>query len=384
MPRKPPLPSFSPFPPDGAGIITWIHIGDLHITHAGEQNQLDLEAIVDEINLAFSQSTSFVYIPGDVADQGAAAQYEIVRAALDRLQLPWCAILGDHDVHEKSYTNFLHSMAHEKSYSFSIGNVRFVALNAFDLPDPGSFTLLPVQLDWVGQELAQARGQRQRCVILMHCYPSDLKRGGEQLSRLLRANNVHLVDMGHTHYNEIANDGHLLYTATRSTGQIEEGPVGFSVTNIDGKVISWKFLNLSELPAVMISSPSDERLIVDPDPLVDDKIYIRAKTWGASPITSASAQIEDRSIPLQRIEKSAVWQGNFARDGLKDGVYPLTVSIQDQDGKVAQDTVRIIVGRPGLLAPTRSPRDQDNAVAAWPEHGLLGTQLGPNKNGRKW
>jgi hypothetical protein len=29
-------------------------------------------------------------------------------------------------------------------------------------------------------------------------------------------------------------------------------------------------------------------------------------------------------------------------------------------------------------------RDQDNALDAWPEHGLLGTQLGPNKNGKKW
>ncbi len=36
--------------------------------------------------------------------------------------------------------------------------------------------------------------------------------------------------------------------------------------------------------------------------------------------------------------------------------------------------------------PTRktAERDQDNALEAWPEHGLLGTQLGPNKNGRKW
>jgi hypothetical protein len=32
----------------------------------------------------------------------------------------------------------------------------------------------------------------------------------------------------------------------------------------------------------------------------------------------------------------------------------------------------------------RVERDQDNALDAWPEHGLLGTQLGPNKNGKKW
>ena len=40
----------------------------------------------------------------------------------------------------------------------------------------------------------------------------------------------------------------------------------------------------------------------------------------------------------------------------------------------------------GSDRPTRerAERDQDNALEAWPERGLLGTQLGPNKNGRQW
>jgi 3',5'-cyclic-AMP phosphodiesterase len=28
--------------------------------------------------------------------------------------------------------------------------------------------------------------------------------------------------------------------------------------------------------------------------------------------------------------------------------------------------------------------DQNNAVGEWKERGILGNQLGPNKNGRKW
>jgi hypothetical protein len=38
----------------------------------------------------------------------------------------------------------------------------------------------------------------------------------------------------------------------------------------------------------------------------------------------------------------------------------------------------------GPMARERVERDQDNALKAWPEHGLLRTQLGPNKNGKKW
>ena len=43
-------------------------------------------------------------------------------------------------------------------------------------------------------------------------------------------------------------------------------------------------------------------------------------------------------------------------------------------------------GQAGLNRPARNraERDQGNALDAWPEHGLLGAQLGPNKNGRKW
>jgi len=32
----------------------------------------------------------------------------------------------------------------------------------------------------------------------------------------------------------------------------------------------------------------------------------------------------------------------------------------------------------------RFQRDQDDALEAWPERGLLDEQFGPNKNGKKW
>ena len=129
-------------------------------------------------------------------------------------------------------------------YAFTFGKVRFVALNAFDIPDPASFAVLAKQMQWIEQQLEEASKQGQSKVLLLHCYPSDLKLGREQLIHLSREHNVRLIDMGHTHYNEIGNDGRTLYTATRSTGQIEEGPAGFSVTNIDDGIASWRFLEL--------------------------------------------------------------------------------------------------------------------------------------------
>jgi hypothetical protein len=102
---------------------------------------------------------------------------------------------------------------------------------------------------------------------------------------------VRLIDMGHTHYNEIANDGHTLHTATRSTGQVEEGSVGFSVANLDSRSVSWRFFELGKRPAVMITSPSDERLMADSDPIQGhrgDSLVVRARI-GAMPTSRALA-----------------------------------------------------------------------------------------------
>jgi Icc protein len=381
------LKGFLPNEPDAAGIVSWVHIGDLHMTDAGEQNHLDLISIVEEINEAFADSIAFVYIPGDIADQGRVEQYQVVRSALDQMRAPWCSIIGDHDVHEKSFENYLTYMAQERHYEFEVGSTRFLALNAFDVPDPRSFTLLSEQIRWLENQLRLAKERSQSVVLLLHCYPTDLKQGGDELRELVGSPLVRLIDMGHTHYNEVANDGKTLYTATRSTGQIEEGPVGFSVTNIDGEVISWRFFPLNELPAVMITSPGDERFITDTNlagHIVNHTIRVRAKAWGRVPIRGLAAHLEGQSTDLTEIADSRVWQGDLHRGNLHDGVYDLTVEARDADGRIATDSIRVVLGSSAYTTVERADRDQENAIGAWPERGLLGTQLGPNKNGRKW
>jgi 3',5'-cyclic-AMP phosphodiesterase len=371
---------FQPYPPDAAGVISWVHFGDLHMTKAGEQNHLDLAEIVDEINQAFANSVSFVFLPGDVADDGSRAAYTVVRGELDRLKVPWCAIIGDHDVHEKSFANFMEAMSQQTHYAFAVGSVRFVAMNAFDVPHPASFTVSAGQLDWVKRELQAAAAAGQAKVLLLHCYPSDLKAGGAELREILRSFNVKLIDMGHTHYNEIANDGQTLYSATRSTGQTEEGPVGYSVTNIDGDALSWRFVELGKLPVVVITSPSDERLRTKSGEMAQSTLTVRAKFWGEAEAGQATAHLDGHTFPMKRIDRSQVWQADVSV--ARDGIYSLMVVVEDVRGNLAADEIRVVSGE--LTKRERAQRDQDNTLEAWPEHGLLSTQLGPNKNGKKW
>lgn len=355
------------------------------MTVPGEANHLDLLRIVSLLNRVFSPGLSFLFLPGDVADAGSAAQFRVVREALDPVTLPWCCIVGDHDVHERSFANFQQFMSPETRFHFQLGAVQFFALNAFDIPDPASFILLSAQLEWLRAGLARMP-PGHTAVLLLHCYPTDLRQSGGDLHDLLARFPVRLVSMGHTHYNEVSNDGRTVYTTTHSTGEVEEGPVGFSITTLDGPVVSWKFLPLGSLPAVLITSPADERFLttVCATPASGTpSLTVRAIPWGIAPFRSVRAGLGGRRVHLLQLPGSIVWQGDLPTTGLPAGVHPLTVTAIDDAGSEASDSIRLRLGE-ARNTPHRHERDQGNALAAWPERGLLSTQLGPNKHGRKW
>jgi 3',5'-cyclic-AMP phosphodiesterase len=374
---------------DRSQIVSWVHFGDLHITTRNEQNYSDFVSLIEEVNRVMADSLNFAYLPGDNADHGGIDEYELVRQGLDQLNLPWFAIIGDHDVHLKSHDNFNRFMMPEAFYRFDLGLYGFLALDAFASNDPKTFGISEEQLRWLEQELEAIPATQKSIVLFLHCYPSELGKLSSPLRNLIEKYSVLLVDMGHTHHNEIANDGHTLYTATRSTGQIEEGPVGFSITSLDQEVVSWRFKPLGEWPFVMVTSPGDERLRINREAAprtLAKTMSVRAKAWSNRKLRRGHAEIGDQRVDLEQIEDSAVWQATVQTDRLPDGISRLTVHFEDEDGKSAHDTIRLVIDpASGQWKPeTRSHVDSENTIGAWPEHGILGTQLGPNKNGRKW
>ena len=64
-----------------------------------------------------------------------------------------------------------------------------------------------------------------------------------------------------------------------------------------------------------------------------------------------------------------------------DGPFRLSVRVIDQQRNQDADTVEVAP----YAAAQRKPTGGDTgSIGAWPERHLLGTQLGPNSNGRKW
>jgi Icc protein len=245
------------------------------------------------------------------------------------------------------------------------------------------------QMEWLARELQAVDASDQWPVLFVHAYPSELGDSAATAQALIRKHRVIMVDMGHTHYNEIANDGRTIYAATRSTGQIEEGPVGFSIANLDDGVVSWKFKPLGGWPFVVITSPADQAFIIDPDQpnqLVRGVTEVRAKIWDALGTVSALCRVDDGPWqPMRRVGTSAVWGCAWDTSEWPDGVHQISVRAKAADGRNASDTISVLTSQSGRYEMrSYRPGDDANAIGVYPEKGILGTQLGPNKNGRKW
>jgi Icc protein len=365
--------------------LVFAHIGDLHITDAKQRNYLDFLAIVAQIDVECAAMLDFVVLPGDNADNGAPSQYRLIATALKMLSCPVHLLAGDHDMEQGSLEEFYDGLGADRlPKAINVKGIRclFIDISGFGGGGP-DFRLGAKQMQWLENELRGAGERGQTSALFMHAYPDDLKGEGETeaLTRLLDAYDVALVDMGHTHYNELANDGRTVFAATRSTGQIEEGPPGYSITTIDRGVVSWRFKALDDaFPFVVITSPADHRLMRSADQKVEGECEVRALVFGSVAIKRIACQTEGDWVTMTSAGQDNLWTARIAVKTDRP-TFPLTVRAEDEHGRLGQHIVEIATGG---FVPATHPRKGSDAAAlgAWPENGILGTQLGPNRNAK--
>lgn len=410
----------------GRGVFAFAHIGDLHLECPSDPNAVALRAILAEVDgLHKNGLLDFAYLPGDLAEDGLAAQYEILTTALAaHPHLPIRLIAGDHDRQYGTMTDFdalftrvagsrqggghrprPHHLPRPRSpafvpqyyYAETIGGVRCLFL---DMISAGygqkgfglDFRLGPYQRVWLEGELAGAAERGLPCAVFTHTYPADLNGPGEKeaLAGLIRGYGVRLVEMGHTHYNELAHDGRTLYASARSVGQNEDGSVGYAVAAIDGAVTSWRFKPLDQaMPFVMITSPADRRLATAPLG-AGQQIEVRALVLSNAPQDDwcCQARVDDGPpYPMSpagpRLVRAWVpWPDGSRRLSVTvtDTTFDIRRRTMNADTDVIEPVARSFVPPP---APER-PGSDDVRLPAWPAKGLRGDQLGPNRNGRGW
>ena len=355
-----------------SSFVAWLHIGDLHASDEDGWDSLDsLSRLIEEVRLHVPQGAlDFAFLPGDNANHGEPEQYRRIAAVLDRLPMPRHVIPGDHDFEPGSLDAFATIGTHALPAMVRIAGRRAIFLDIVSAGRGGpDFRIGDEQMAWLRGQLAQAKAANEpRSVVFMHAFPSDLREGAREIARLLAEARVAFVDTGHTHYNELINDGAVVYSATRSTGQTEEGPPGFAVVAVDGDVASWRFKELGGAwPWVSITTPSDARLRTE---AARDRRTVRALVLGRDVVTVTTSIDGGPPLPMSPVHgRPSLWQVEADRD--LDRAQSLTVVATDGDGVSGEDSIRI--------ADTLK-----NGDAAWVEHGVLGTKLGPNANGKDW
>ncbi|MDP4005018.1 metallophosphoesterase [Methylobacterium sp. NEAU K] len=419
--------------------LVFLHIGDLHLQDADAANACDLNLILDQIAAISPQSQfDFVYLPGDLAENGYASEYRILREALDRHEnLPLRLIPGDHDRQHGSMEDFhafsaaladrlpppitwdLEQPPHGCPETWptrpvphycACEDIRGVRCLFVDMVSPGfgrkgiglDFRLGRPQTQWLSERLTDAAAHKIPCAVFMHAYPDDLREPDDRLdiAGLFWATCVRLVEMGHTHYNELAPDGRTLYAAARSVGQNEDGSVGYGVAAIDGPVTSWRFRALDRAwPFVLITSPADRRVATVPTSPescgmavdVQGRITVRAVVLSDETPRYVHCRIDTgpwvlmEQRPGSRCYEAALpWAG----DGRSIQVEAVHARWPGHGPDyVDTDVIEPVVTATETAAlPPMPAKPGSDAfrIPAWVRKGVRGDQLGPNRNGRKW
>jgi Icc protein len=173
------------------------------------------------------------------------------------------------------------------------------------------------------------------------------------------------------------------YRAALALSQGDDALVGYSVTTIVNDALSWHFVELGSPGLVVITQPADERLMTHRSSGFrhSEELFVCVKTWSHVPVREVTVHIADIRTPLTSMD-GVLWTGELDIHPLSDGVYELIATATDVKSDLLSSAVQLRVGP----APKRqfSEVDYENAIGEWCDRGLLGTQLGPNKNGKKW
>lgn len=423
--------------------FVFFHIGDLHLTAAAPHEpealcrrrkrvEADLDAMLADIAALDEHSYDFVYLPGDLAENGLPDEYAVLAAALARQ--PHVAVRlvpGDHDRalgNVDAFAAFRDGLKGRQRQADPKQNQRVLLALTGNPPAPAvdhimqfffrekhrgvtclfvdmvsaghgqkgvglDFRLGEDQFAWLEEKCLKATRHGKPCVVFQHCYPADMRDPDDaaaNLAGLYWSTGVRLVEMGHTHYNELAPDGRTLYATARSVGQNEDGPAGFAVAAVDGAAVSWRFKPLQQTwPFALITSPADRRLATEALVIDDGRLTVRAVVFSDEKSLKHPCQCRLDDGPWTDMEPAGAsfYEGSVA---WAPGARQVSVRARGNNWEfgsdlVDTDTIELAALdlRPAIC-PKRPGSDEQALKTPWPIRDIRGDQLGPNKQGRKW
>jgi len=178
-----------------------------------QKNYDDTERFVKALNKR--NDVDFVVHGGDVTDLGGTKEFMWMRDIMNKLTVPYVALIGNHDCLANG-TEIFNKIFGENDFAFTAGGVRFICLNTnahmFDYTHPiPNFGFLEEEKETLSPEM--------KTVVLMHAAPySD--QFNDNVARIFQStiNNLpHLQFCAHGHDHELRikdlfDDGIIYYS----------------------------------------------------------------------------------------------------------------------------------------------------------------------------
>ncbi len=229
----------------------------------------------DAANYEFAVATvnrlkpAFVVITGDLVhkpgDAAQIAEYRRISAKIDPA-IPVYHLAGNHDVGNvptpASLAAYVKLFGPDR-FAFRHGGLAGIALNSSVIHSPQDApAALAEQETWLRAELAKARADGARHIVIFQHHPWFLKSGDEAdqyfnipaarraaYLALFREFGVRYLFCGHYHRNAEARDGDLVTVTTGAVGKPLGGSKsGFRVAVVRDDAIEHRFYELGDLP----------------------------------------------------------------------------------------------------------------------------------------
>lgn len=308
--------------------VTVLIPGDLHLTEPGLPNH---EAAL----WAMAQANDFirpdfVQFIGDNVQHGTAEQFSLFKSVTDRLRLPWYALVGDHDAHGDPEAIQYRNHVDDTCGSKSLGGFRFLRLNTQEARPVG---MSMEQLGWFKVEVDAAIAVGEKVVIFQHNYPYQIWEdysgpGIDTWREVVQTRRIHAIITGHTHYWQKANDGRNAVVTTRSIGDPEGGPAGYTLAVFDGEDVAVAFRSIEDRgPLILITHPRETILATAPGHVVKGPDEVRARIWSTAPVESVGFRVDEgRWVQMQHYDERG-WRASLPGERLTKGMHRLTVRV---------------------------------------------------------
>ena len=128
----------------------------------------ETEDFVDHVNQR--TDIDFVIHGGDLADFGLTREFMWMRDIMNKLIIPYVALIGNHDCLGNG-KGVYQEIFGDENFSFSAGNVKFIALNTNALEHDYSNPI--PDFGFIEEQYNQITEQHEKTVFVMHARPSS-------------------------------------------------------------------------------------------------------------------------------------------------------------------------------------------------------------------